>query len=74
MYYQQSNNRRNSIDITHHNISRNFHRKRSNNLQIKCIGGNYMTQPSQATVQRMFDYLWKIGAIQRTIEKKEAKQ
>lgn len=37
-------------------------------------GGNDMTQPSQATVQRMFDYLWKIGAIQRTIEKKEAKQ
>lgn len=30
-----------------------------------------MTQPSQATVQRMFDYLWKIGAIQRTIKKKE---
>ena len=33
-----------------------------------------MTQPSQATVQRMFDYLWRIGAIQKTIEKKEVKQ
>lgn len=32
-----------------------------------------MTQPSQATVQRMFDYLWKIGAIQRTIEEEELK-
>lgn len=32
-----------------------------------------MTQPSQATVQRMFDYLWEIGAIQKVMEDKGVK-